>query len=135
MKKHNDWLLFERKEYFIVREKHSIDFDKLLTVNLNSKFFECLYTGNHKFSNVKILRHVLAPYMKDGKPRGWFRGANDEPLRWTGIGNVLYLKGSNAKEAFYALLDALADGKIDEKYLKKQEDFIGFAPMKIRSIL
>lgn len=129
MKKHNEWIIFKREEWQDAAK--DFDFDKLLSVRINNDFFECLYTGEGKFHSVKILRHVLVPYVVDGKPRGWFKGKNDEPLRWTGIGNILYMSGENAEEAFYALLDALAGGKIDSRFMKQIDSFIGFAPTKL----
>lgn len=42
------------------------------------------------FNKVEYLREVVAPYMKDGKPRGWFLDQNTGMrVRWSGIGNVL----------------------------------------------
>ena len=35
-----------------------------------------------------VLRDVVAPYMKDGKPRGWFINEEGRRVRWTGLGNV-----------------------------------------------
>lgn len=135
MKEMNDWVIFDRTEYSDVKSKYSIDFSKWITARINDSFIEALYIGNNKFVNVKILRHVLAPYMKNGKPRSWFYGKNNEPLRWTGISNVFYLKGDNAEEAFLSLLLALSEGKIDSRFMKivndEKESFIGFAPMKL----
>lgn len=36
----------------------------------------------------KVLREVIAPYVKDGRPRGWWVSENGTRVRWTGIGNV-----------------------------------------------
>ncbi len=42
------------------------------------------------FNKVEYLREVVAPYVKDGKPRGWFLDQNTGMrVRWSGIGNVL----------------------------------------------
>lgn len=135
MKEINSWIIFDRTEYDDIKNKYSIDFNKWISARVNDSFIEALYTGNNKFANVKVLRHVLAPYVKDGKPRGWFYGKDNEPLRWTGIGNIFYLKGDNAKEAFSSLLLALSEGKIDDKFMKivsnEKESFIGFAPTKL----
>lgn len=135
MKEINEWVLFDRSEYNEVKNKYNISFDKWISARINDNFIEALYIGKNKFANVKILRHVLAPYIKDGKPRGWFYGKNNEPLRWTGISNIFYLKGNNAKDAFIALLLALSENKIDARFMKKidneKESFIGFAPTKL----
>lgn len=47
-------------------------------------------TKSKKFTwnNLKVLREVICPYMKDGKPRGWFIDENGKRVRWTGLGNV-----------------------------------------------
>jgi site-specific DNA-methyltransferase (adenine-specific) len=37
---------------------------------------------------LKMLREVVTPYMKDGRPRGWFLDENGKRVRWTGLGNV-----------------------------------------------
>lgn len=42
------------------------------------------------FNHVEYLREVVAPYIKDGKPRGWFLDQlTGMRVRWSGIGNVL----------------------------------------------
>ena len=42
------------------------------------------------FNKVEYLREVVAPYVKDGKPRGWFLDQNTgQRVRWSGVGNVL----------------------------------------------
>lgn len=47
-------------------------------------------TKSNKFTwnNLRVLREVICPYMKDGKPRGWFVDENGKRVRWTGLGNV-----------------------------------------------
>jgi len=47
-------------------------------------------TKSDKFvwNNIKVLREVICPYTKDGKPRGWFVDENGKRVRWTGLGNV-----------------------------------------------
>lgn len=48
------------------------------------------------WNEMKTLREVIAPYVKDGKPRGWFLAdiPNEDGeimkkrVRWTGLGNV-----------------------------------------------
>lgn len=41
-----------------------------------------------KWNNLKMLREVVTPYVKDGKPRGWFLNEEGKRVRWTGLGNV-----------------------------------------------
>jgi len=40
------------------------------------------------WNNLKMLREVVTPYVKDGRPRGWFLDENGKRVRWTGLGNV-----------------------------------------------
>ena len=44
--------------------------------------------GEKTWNNLKMLREVCTPYMKDGRPRGWFLDENGKRVRWTGLGNV-----------------------------------------------
>lgn len=37
---------------------------------------------------LKTLREVVTPYVKDGRPRGWFLDSDGMRKRWTGLGNV-----------------------------------------------
>jgi len=37
---------------------------------------------------LKMLREVVTPYMKDGRPRGWFIDEFGNRVRWTGLGNM-----------------------------------------------
>jgi site-specific DNA-methyltransferase (adenine-specific) len=44
---------------------------------------------DYTWNNIKMLREVIVPYVKDGKPRGWFIDQTDGfRKRWTGLGNV-----------------------------------------------
>lgn len=44
---------------------------------------------NFTWNNVQVLKEVIAPYVKDGRPRGWFTDdATGKRVKWTGIGNV-----------------------------------------------
>ena len=133
-RKHN-WLKFTRDEITQVAKNYTINIDGWISVRINDDFHEYLYVGDKtKFHQVKILRHVLAPYVKDGEPRGWFKGKNDEPLRWTGISNIFYLKGEHAQEAFDYLLEALDNGQLNDEYAVQFEEdgklVIGFCPLK-----
>lgn len=45
---------------------------------------------NYTWNPIEYLRECVIPYVKDGKPRGWFIDQNTgERLRWSGVGNVL----------------------------------------------
>lgn len=129
------WLQFKREHILQVMDKFELDFDKLISVRINDEFWEFLYCGNKQFSQIKILRHVLAPYVKDGKPRNWFKGKDEEPLRWTGISNIFYLKGDKAEFALSSLLSSLIDEDAhDSRFMVEVEEngerFIGFCPIK-----
>lgn len=45
-------------------------------------------TNTYTWNNIKVLREVIAPYVKDGRPRGWFINEQGLRVRWTGLGNV-----------------------------------------------
>jgi len=40
------------------------------------------------WNSLKVLREVVTPYMKDGRPRGWFLNELGQRVRWTGLGNI-----------------------------------------------
>lgn len=47
-------------------------------------------TKDYTWHPLKMLREVIAPYIKDGKPRGWFiNPENGMRQRFTGLGNVM----------------------------------------------
>jgi len=50
--------------------------------------FHCTKSDDFTWNSLKMLRQVVTPYMKDGKPRGWFLNEKGERVRWTGLGNV-----------------------------------------------
>ena len=52
--------------------------------------FHITKTDKFTWNNLKVLREVICPYMKDGKPRGWFIDENGKRVRWTGLGNVWF---------------------------------------------
>lgn len=45
--------------------------------------------GKITWNSLQTLREVIAPYVKDGKPRGWFLDEFGNRVRWTGLGNVM----------------------------------------------
>lgn len=134
------YILHKREEtikVFEMLKDFKYDFDHSASVRINDDFIEAsLFYKERKpkFNNIKILRKVKCPYVKDGEPRGWFKGKNDEPLRWTGISNIFYLKGEHAQEAFDYLLEALDNGQLNDKYAVQFEEdgklIIGFCPLK-----
>ena len=45
----------------------------------------------YTWHSVEYLREVIAPYTKDGKPRGWaLDESTGQRVRWTGVGNVMF---------------------------------------------
>lgn len=51
-------------------------------------FYATKLGGEKTWNNLKMLREVVTPYVKDGKPRGWFLDENGKRVRFTGLGNV-----------------------------------------------
>lgn len=61
------------------------------TKNYNSVAEFILYytkTDKYIFNSYKLLKKHVIPYMKDGKPRGWFTDQNGIKCRWTGLSNA-----------------------------------------------
>jgi len=56
--------------------------------SIREDIFHITKSDNFTWNNLKVLREVICPYMKDGKPRGWFLDENGKRVRWTGLGNV-----------------------------------------------
>ena len=50
--------------------------------------FHVTKSDSFTWNNIKVLKDVVVPYMKDGKPRGWFINEKGERKRWSGLGNV-----------------------------------------------
>ncbi len=42
------------------------------------------------WNDVQVLREVVTPYVKDGRPRGWFVAESGMRVRWTVLGNVWF---------------------------------------------
>lgn len=60
--------------------------------HLKSAREDIIHVTKHKtdftWNPIKMLREVVTPYVKDGKPRGWFLDENGKRVRWTGLGNI-----------------------------------------------
>jgi len=56
--------------------------------SLREDIFHITKSEKFTWNNLKVLREVVCPYVKDGKPRGWFIDENGKRVRWTGLGNV-----------------------------------------------
>jgi len=53
---------------------------------------DCIHftkSDKYTWNPLKIAREVIAPYVKDGKPRGWFVDETGRRTRFTGLGNVM----------------------------------------------
>lgn len=42
----------------------------------------------YTFNEQPVLREVICPYVKDGRPRGWWVNEKGQRVRWTGLGNI-----------------------------------------------
>jgi len=61
--------------------------------NYKSMKEEILYYTKSKeytWNEQKMLKKHIFPYVKDGKPRGWFTNEEGIKCRWTGLGNVWF---------------------------------------------
>lgn len=47
------------------------------------------------WNELKTLREVIAPYMLNGRPRGWFVDETGKRVRWTGLGNIWMYSAPN----------------------------------------
>ena len=61
--------------------------------NYKSMKEEILYyikSKKHTWNEQKMLKKHIFPYVKNGKPRGWFTNEEGIKCRWTGLGNVWF---------------------------------------------
>ena len=48
-------------------------------------------SDNYVWNPLQVMREVIAPYVKDGRPRGWILDQETgKRIRWTGCGNVFW---------------------------------------------
>ena len=102
-------ICYNRDEYGNVKEFFK-DFNSFpehsFTINWDNNFYDVSVfskNDNINYKSVKILRNVKCPYVKDGEPRGWFRGPDGRPMRYTGISNSLYFSKSEWDTDFSTL--------------------------------
>lgn len=72
-------------------------------ITWDNKSYEVSYFGKSKkvpYKSIKLLRNVLAPYVQNGEPRGWFVGEDGKPQRYTGVSNSMYFSKSEFDEDF-----------------------------------
>lgn len=56
---------------------------------------------SYKWNAIEYLRECVVPYVKDGKPRGWFLDQTDGMRkRWSGVGNILCFTSPFFKNKF-----------------------------------
>lgn len=76
-----NWLTYARQKGRGANKKLKSQAEEILHITKTSK-----YTWN----KIEYLREVVVPYVKDGKPRGWFLDqTTGMRMRWSGVGNVL----------------------------------------------
>ena len=76
-----NWLTYARQKGRGSSHKLKSQAEEILHITKSNKWV---------FNKVEYLREVVAPYIKDGKPRGWFLDQNTgQRVRWSGVGNVL----------------------------------------------
>lgn len=64
------------------------------------------------WNSLKVIREVIAPYMKDGRARGWFLNEHGIRVRWTGLGNS------------WVFSQAQWNGKLDRQRHSAQKPFL-----------
>lgn len=63
--------------------------------------FHITKSNKYTWNTIEYLREVVAPYMKDGKPRGWVIDQNTGMrVRWSGVGNALFFSPPFFKNTF-----------------------------------
>lgn len=76
-----NWLTYARAKGRGSKNKLKSQAEEILHITKSNKY---------EWHTIEYLREVIAPYVKDGKPRGWFLDQNTGMrVRWSGIGNVL----------------------------------------------
>ena len=76
-----NWLTYARQKGRGAKNKLKSQAEEILHITKSKRYY---------FNAVEYLRECVVPYVKDGKPRGWFIDQNTgERVRWSGVGNVL----------------------------------------------
>lgn len=87
-----NWLTYARQKGRGAKNKLKSQAEEVLHITKGNKY---------AFNTFEYLRECVAPYVKDGKPRGWFVDQNTgERLRWSGVGNVLCFTSPFFKSKF-----------------------------------
>lgn len=76
-----NWLTYARQKGRGASKKFKSQAEEIFHITKGEKW---------TWNPIEYLREVVAPYVKDGKSRGWFLDQNTGMrVRWTGAGNVL----------------------------------------------
>ena len=76
-----NWLTYARAKGRGASKKLKSQAEEILHITKSKKY---------EWHTVEYLRECVVPYVKDGKPRGWFIDQNTGMrVRWSGVGNVL----------------------------------------------
>lgn len=134
-------IFFKREELFqfIGRAKSKgfiIDPAFITSIEINGEHLECayIYKKNKTYNQTFLLKNVIAPYMVNGKPKGWFHGLDDKPQRFTGISNSLYFNSKDPNTKMFMFLTMLCqydDGNILTSY--DEDDDLGKAIQLLRN--
>ena len=87
-----NWLTYARQKGRGTSTKLKSQAEEILHISKGKKY---------TWHMVEYLREVVIPYVKDGRPRGWFLDQNDGiRKRWSGVGNVLCFTSPFFKNRF-----------------------------------
>lgn len=87
-----NWLTYVRTKGRASKNKPKSQCEEVLHITKNDKY---------EWHTIEYLREVVAPYMKNGKPRGWVIDQNTGMrVRWSGMGNALFFTSPFFKNKF-----------------------------------
>lgn len=87
-----NWLTYARQKGRGTKNKLKSQAEEVLHITKSK---------NYTWNPIEYLRECVIPYVKDGKPRGWFIDQNTGGrLRWSGVGNVLCFTSPFFKSKF-----------------------------------
>lgn len=88
----DNWLTYARQKGRAAKNKLKSQAEEILHITKSKKYV---------WNPIEYLRECIAPYMVDGKPRGWFVDQNTGMrVRWSGVGNVLAFTSPFFKSKF-----------------------------------
>ena len=87
-----NWLTYARQKGRGASKKLKSQAEEILHITKSNKF---------TWNPIEYLRECVVPYVKDGKPRGWFLDqTTGMRVRWSGVGNVLAFTSPFFKSRF-----------------------------------